>query len=180
MPLPPPSEDLESQVAHPCPDSPGPTPLVTLGPELGGALSGPCAMFKTHMNSFGLFRLFDERTLPSHDLEDQSGEDPPQPREMPVNVSNPFHPYPNKNSLCLGDWYWNQGSQKSKTAFKKLIDIVGSPEFQSEDVRNTKWTAIDRELGNLGTPDNANSVEWLDGNSGWKSSPVTISVPFPR
>lgn len=182
LPLPPASEDLESQVADPRPASisPVPTPLAALEPEPAGALSRPHAVFKTHMNSFSLFRLFDEGTPSSHDPKDQSGEVPPQPRKMPVNVDNPFHPYPNKNSFCLGDWYWNQGLEKSKNSFKNLIDIVGTSEFWLEDVRNTRWTAIDQELGNLATPHDTDSAEWLDENSGWKSSPVTISVPFSR
>jgi Plavaka transposase len=182
MPLPPPSEALESQVAHRRPASPGPASPAALerDPAARGTSPMPRTMFKTHTNSFGLFRLFDERTLPSHDPEDPSGEILPQNKEMQANVDNPFHPYPNENSFRLGDWYWNHGLQKSKAAFKSLIDIVGNSEFRAEDVRNTPWIAIDHEMGNLATPDDADSAEWLDENSGWKSSPVTISVPFPR
>ena len=46
-------------------------------------------------------------------------------------------PYSNLNSFELGDWYWNIGVQKSQSNFKALINIIGSPEFRPEEVRNT-------------------------------------------
>ncbi|KIJ57629.1 hypothetical protein HYDPIDRAFT_74887, partial [Hydnomerulius pinastri MD-312] len=90
-----------------------------------------------------------------------------------------FHPYPNENSLRLGDWFWNQGTLKSRSSFKQLLNIVGSSEFRPEDVCNTKWAAIDCELGN-NDPSFVDLAEWLDDDAGWKRTTITISVPFPR
>ena len=97
------------------------------------------------------------------------------------NMENPFYPYPNKASLHLGDWYWNQGALKSKESFRRLIDIIGSPSFRLDDVRNTKWTSIDCFLGLLTTDEDlAQPTEWLDSDAGWMGTTVTISVPFSR
>lgn len=153
------------------------------------------AVVATQANSFGLFRLYDEGSIPAHDPEDQSGGDP-QPG-VPVEVvespedspENPFHPYPNESSWRLGDWYWNQGTQKSKKGFQSLVEIIGGPSFQSEDLRCTNWTAVDRQLGCSGIPGTScvppsisvsDSQGWLPEEDGWKQRTITISVPFPR
>ena len=146
----------------------------------------------TKMNSFGLFRLYDEDSIPStNDPEDQSGADPlPAPRSetsvsQPLPSSmNPFYPYPNENSWRIGDWYWNEGAQKSKHSFKKLMEIITSANFRTEDLYHTNWTAIDHQLGSLETvhdpsqttPD---SEEWQAEDGGWMRRDITISVPFP-
>ena len=118
-------------------------------------------VYRTQSNSFGLFRLYDKEFLPVHDPEDMSddiaGSRPPgawillTTSTQLSNTENPFYPYPNKASLCLGDWYWNQGALKSKDSFRRLLDIIGSPSFRPDDIRNTKWTSIDHFLGTLTT-----------------------------
>ena len=147
-----------------------------------------CAVLVSQHNSFGLFRLYDEGSVPtSGDPEDQSGADPlPTHKQEPV--SNIFYPYPNENSWLIGDWYWNQGAQKSKQSFKSLVDIITSANFRSEDLYCTSWAAIDRQLGSLGTvydhsqatPAAADSEEWQAKDDGWMQRDITISVPFPR
>ena len=138
--------------------------------------------FKTQANSYGLFRVYNHDTLPVIDPEDTSG----SVDHININSdANPFHPYPNKSSLLLGDWYWNQGAMKSKKGFRNLLKIVGSSEFSSEDIRGTEWTKVDRELGNLvasdeSTPMPGSLLEWLNNDAGWKGASVTISIPFPR
>ena len=150
-------------------------------------------MITTKMNSFGLFRLYDEDSTPStDDPEDQSGVDPlstprfeaPMSQPWPSSM-NPFYPYPNENSWRIGDWYWNEGAQKSKHSFKKLVEIVTSSDFRTEDLYHTNWTAIDRQLGSLETihdPSQAtpDSEEWQAEDRGWMQTDITISVPFPR
>ncbi|KAF8835367.1 hypothetical protein BDN67DRAFT_1040256 [Paxillus ammoniavirescens] len=68
-----------------------------------------------------------------------------------------FYPYPNKNALLLGEWYWNEGPQKSKCSFKI-------------------WAAIDKALGSNDNTDI--EADWLNTSAGWQHSDVTISVPF--
>jgi hypothetical protein len=65
------------------------------------------------------------------------------------------------------------------------VSIVGNPQFHPEDIRNTKWTKIDVELGRNDfdgwTKDVDNDDgEWMDEDAGWKKTPVSISVPFTK
>ena len=157
--------------------------LVTLGMRLH-------QVYWTQSNSFGLFCLYDEESLPVHDLEDTSddvaGLQPPGAQMLLTtstqlsNMETSFYPYPNKASLHLGDWYWNQGALKSKDSFMQLLDIIRSPSFRLDDIQNTKWASIDHFLGTLTTDEDlAQSTEWLDSDAGWMRTSVTISVPFP-
>ena len=96
-------------------------------------------------------------------------------------IDNAFHPYPNENAYLLGEWYWNQGKQKSNQSFKKLLDVVANPNFRPEDVRHTHWSKIDAALGcnNFdGVPKDNSQPEWMDHDVGWKRTPISISVPF--
>ncbi|KAF8834078.1 hypothetical protein BDN67DRAFT_868746, partial [Paxillus ammoniavirescens] len=132
---------------------------------------------ETQWNKFGVFHIYDMETLPSHDPEDLSSILPPvlQNGTSPMpNDNNPFHPYPNENSLLLGNWYWNHGSQKSRETFKQLLEIVGSPNFRPEDVCDTRWFVINRQL----VTDAAHELS--DDPFGWNKTTVTISVPFHR
>jgi len=149
--------------------------------------------FKTQLNSFGLFRLYDEDSLPIIDPDtdnslDEAGLSTPrndtssQPMETITTGGNPFYPYPNETSLLLGDWYWNQGHQKTRTSFRKLLDIIGHPGYDPGDVRNTNWVSIDRKLGNSNVQSDKTEAdcEWLDDDSGWKKKAIRISIPFHR
>ena len=121
---------------------------------------------------------------PEDTLDDIAGSQPLRVRLLTTtaqlsDMENLFYPYPNEASLCLGDWYWNQGALKSKDSFRRLLDIIGSPSFRPDDIRNTKWTSIDHLLGTLMTDDDLpQSTEWLDNDAGWIRTTVTISVPF--
>lgn len=195
MPLPPPGIPVEppppqpALAAEPLPPPqhlPAGCSLHDLPPPQP-SLSGVRDTFKSQPNTFGLFRIFDMDALPFHDPADPCDEYPFAPVSQPHDEAeertpdNPFYPYPNGSSLRLGDWYWNQGSQKSRRNFKKLLDIVGGADFRPDDVRTTNWTSIDRTLGVLDPSGNCEVYEeWLNNDAGWKSSPVKISVPFPR
>ena len=152
-----------------------------------------CAVLTTQKDSFGLFRIYDEGSMPSaNDPEDQSGADPP-PNTRIIEAlvspalpnSNPFHPYPNESSWHIRDWYWNQGAHKSKQNFKSLLEIIKSAHFRADDLCHINWTAIDRQLGSLETAHGPSRTtptteEWQSEDSGWVRRTITISVPFPR
>ena len=143
---------------------------------------------KTQPNSFGLFCLYDEGLLPNYDPEmenllNKAGpflacESSSRLNKGITDPSNPFHPYPNKTSLLLGDWYWNQGHKKSQAGFKQLLDIIRDPEYHPENVWNTNWMAINQNLGNSSIQDDKieANCEWSD--SGWKNTTVWICTPF--
>jgi hypothetical protein len=154
---------------------------------------------------FGLSRQYYSVELPTHDpeeyiklhdLSDQSADfqdlfdqsdrptsenrNSPQPKEG----ESPFYPFLNESSFRLGSWYWNNGIQKSNQSFRELLKIVRDPDFRSDDVRNTKWSKIDKELGkNAFDGESADSEdgaeeEWMDDDAGWMKTPIHISVPF--
>jgi hypothetical protein len=140
-------------------------------------------IFRTPRNVFSLFRQYRAEALPTHDpeecieLDDLTDFPANQPTRIPAPAPSqgPFNPYPNENSFRLGEWYWNDGVQKSQSGFKQLIGIVGDPDFRPSDVRGTKWDCINRELGG-----NELDGEWLDEDAGWIKTSVTIPVPFNR
>ncbi|KAG2740831.1 hypothetical protein P692DRAFT_20689050, partial [Suillus brevipes Sb2] len=144
--------------------------------------------FRTAKNIFGLIRQFFSSTPPSHDpeevitLRDISFIPPVTPARPDIHAEShevSFHPYPNKSSFQLGHWYWNGSAQKSHTSFKELIGIVGCPDFDPDDVRNTSWDNINSRLG-ASVDDDDEKDEWEDEDAGWRKTQVTIKVPFSR
>jgi len=138
-------------------------------------------------NVFGLFRKYRSATFPSHDpeeevmladLQDDAENTDVSDNVMGLDTSPPvaprFGPYPNESSFLLGEWFWDDGTQKSKGGFKKLVDIVSSPNFRPADIRDTNWDLVDRELG-----DSQNLEDWVDEfDATWIRSSVEIQVPF--
>ena len=61
----------------------------------------PHALFKSQSNSFGLFHVYNIRTLPCHDpmLNEPTGEH--MKVDKPAGSDNPFHPYPNESPCFL-------------------------------------------------------------------------------
>lgn len=131
-------------------------------------------------NIFGLSRKYLAATLPIHDpeelvtLEDLFNHSGPTEEFMGSDL---YHPYPNRNSFLLGDWYWNGGVQKSQQSFAELLKIIGDPTFNPSDVQHTKWSSINAALG---CSEKDSAGEWLDVTSGWMKTPIQISVPFHR
>ncbi|KIK22775.1 hypothetical protein PISMIDRAFT_11343 [Pisolithus microcarpus 441] len=138
-------------------------------------------IFKSQINKFGLFRAYNTNTLPSYDPEDPYSVDNAcvvnsNPETQDKVHMNPYFPYPNEGVLRLGDWYWNQGAQKSRESFKQLIDIVRDSSFSPAVVAHTSWDAINDQLGH--NQFDGNQPEWLEEDHGWKCLSVMISVPF--
>ena len=208
LPLPPP-QVLQVIICTP-PTPPAPPSVSLPCPELSAqqecAQPQVCHMFRTQLNLFGLFWVYNSKTFPVHDPEDtpslpHPSQTLPHPTtgETPYGASsvNSFHPYLNESSFRLRDWYWNQGTTKSRQDFKSLLDIIGSSDFQPNDICNTKWTSINCKLGNIVASDNSSSqtipstnlsdstatffqAKWMDNDAGWRNRVVVISVPFPR
>ncbi|KAJ3534489.1 hypothetical protein NMY22_g6905 [Coprinellus aureogranulatus] len=97
-------------------------------------------------------------------------------REAEAHDAELLAPFPNVSSFQLGDWFYNQGNQKSLKDFKALIRILKSPAFSVDDIKKTPWTAIFRELGKNKEDMSAKKGEWVD-DSGWKTTEVAIEVP---
>lgn len=143
--------------------------------------------FKSPRNIFGLSRTYfghvpldhdPEQNILPNDLVDSSSHEPLEPLPDDTGIQK-FHPYPNRNSYLLGHWYWCDGSQKSQHSFNNLINIIGDPEFNANDIRNTKWSKINSALA-IGEQSTEAEEEWEEEEAGWVKTPVTIGVPFTQ
>jgi hypothetical protein len=135
----------------------------------------------TPHNVFGLWRRFFAKTVPSHDPEELVTLEGLSDIEEPILACAqevPYSPYPNKSSFLLGEWYWDDRTQKSHKCFDRLLKIIGDPNFKPEDVRHTKWKSIDARLAGMTHHEVDGDEEWLD--AGWETKEIRVSVPFPR
>jgi hypothetical protein len=146
-------------------------------------------ILKSPRNIFGLFRQYHATHFPEHDPEENVAVDDLMDI-TPDTLSSPtdtYHPYPNQSSFLLGEWYWNDGAQKSQSSFNNLLGIIGHPEFQPEDVAGTNWRHINTQLGGGNLQDlrpNDDDAEdgWEDEviEGDWVNTPIKIKVPFHK
>lgn len=146
-------------------------------PPLGSS-STMSAPVHTPVNIFGLYRHYvGGAKYPGHDPEQELGpasfSNIPQPTDGGLMS---YGPYPNLTAFRLGEWYWNGGTQKSHASFRKLVKIIGSEDYNPEEIRRVNWDQIDTTLG----INDWDSKEWEDEDAGWQRSSVRISVPFHR
>ena len=154
-----------------------------------GLLPRALRFFTTLANSFRLSRRYYGDRFPTHDPEDATtlqhltltpsvGDGRDSARHLTESRDSPFfYPYPNRSSFLLGDWYWNDGMQKSKKSFRELIKIVGAPEFRPEDVNTTRWDSINAQL--RAGAEETGPDQPFEG-AGWTKTAVTIKVPFHK
>ena len=134
----------------------------------------------TPLNRFNIFQCYHARNIPSHDPNAQIDltmlSNLVHIHQSPYHQSSAltFDPYPNESTFLLGEWYWNQGTQKSQKSFKNLIDIVENPNFSIVDVQSTNWTQVNTEL----SLNDWDKSEWIHKDAGWQRSSVMIQVPF--
>jgi hypothetical protein len=148
-------------------------------------------VLRTPRNVFGLVRQYFSPEVPLHDPEKyvtiadlsfipgSSQVDDEEHAPLAASGGSQYHPYPNRSSFELGNWYWNQGVQKSQTDYVKLMKIMGDSTFKVTDVCSTHWNKINSQLG-TNDYDERDGEEWEDEDAGWKRTPVSIEVPFSR
>jgi hypothetical protein len=115
---------------------PSPAANLLLAPDTNSLLLRTLHIFRTLPHVFGLSRQYYSNRLPTHNLEEVTtlenltlthSDQEDQELSMPAmqhggaEDSDTFHPYPNKSSFLLGDWFWNGGLQKSQKSFKELL-----------------------------------------------------------
>jgi len=167
----------------PSPSPPSNTADTSADPEPLPLRSRVFRIIRTPRNLFGLVRQYFGEQLPTVDPEEHVtlSDISPQPSQSfsgQAQSRSKWWPFPNKNSFLLGAWHWNGGLQKSQSEFKDLIDIVGDPLFNPNDVRQTKWSNVFTTLGGGGPDDEDIDGEWLDVDAGWRKKRVEITVPF--
>lgn len=151
-------------------------------------------IINTTKNVFGLFRRY-ARRLPNHDPEElvdlasltdlAADHIAVENRQGNPALQTSFYPFPNKSSFQLSEWYWSDGAQKSQSSFKKMVNIVGSPDFKPEDVKDTKWDKMNTILGQndfdkASAPADDSFLGDGAEDAGWRKKAITITVPFHR
>lgn len=112
-----------------------PEPLRPVSPDVSSPVLHH-RFINSSKNVFGLFRRYFGKSFPTHDPEGQLNLESlvdldtadEQRDEEPICTNQSFYPYPNSSSFQLSDWYWTDGSQKSRSSFRNLVDIITSPE----------------------------------------------------
>lgn len=129
------------------------------------------AVTRTPPDKFGLYRQYRMNPLSVHD----QGVHTTSNVNMTPELVGEFYPYPNQTTFLLGEWYWNGGEKKSQASFRKLLDIIGHPDFRPEEVSGTNWRLIDARLGGSDY-----ALEDHLHQPGWLKTPVKITVPFHK
>ena len=129
---------------------------------------------RTPTDNFGLYRQYHMHPLSIHDGNVHIAPDVNAMFETPKPAGE-FYPYPNQTTFLLGEWYWNGGEKKSQSSFRKLLEIVGHPDFRPEDVSGTNWRHIDAWLGGSN-----HALEDHLSQPGWLQTPIKITVPFHK
>jgi hypothetical protein len=135
------------------------------------------AVFRTPPNIFGLVWQYFSSEVPSHNPEEYItltdlsfipvGNPQVIEKSYPLATStsdSQYHPYPNLSSFELGEWYWNQGLQKSQEDYMKLLQILGGKAFSAADISSTCWRKINYQLGT--NEYNEADTEWEDEDVG--------------
>lgn len=188
--LPPLPSVSQGRQAPSTPSPPTAPVSTTCSPEIPPPPSRIRRLFRSPRNIFRLFRQFYSERVTSHDPEENltpqgllDGKEATNDNLAQSPDEPSFHPYPNTSSFLLGDWYWNNGAQKSQESFRQLLNIVGHPDFHPGDVSHTRWDKINKKLAsNDFDKDHAHDggEEWLDEDAGWKQTPIRISAPFHK
>lgn len=165
-----------------------PQPLASLPPQqlsssadtnttsVSSTLADPALPVKSPLDSphniFGVFRRYHALNFPSHDPDEGLS----LACFSDINTSS-YAPYPNKSSFLLGEWFWMEGAHKSLKDFNNLLQVLKDPDFSVEDIKDTQWRLLHRQLGD---PD-VDKAPWLsDVNAGWKEESISLKIPFHR
>lgn len=91
--------------------------------------------------------------------------------------TTPYSPYPNKSSFLLGEWFWQNGAQKSVKDFNALLHVLKDPDFSLDDIQETQWNSLNKQLGNS----NECEAPWSsDVDAGWIEESISLTVPFHK
>ncbi|TFK16819.1 hypothetical protein FA15DRAFT_606329 [Coprinopsis marcescibilis] len=104
-------------------------------------------------------------------------DDPDNPSSLQRFSANPFGMFNNLMCFQLCDWYWNSGTQKSLEDFQKLARILTNPQFSAADVASTNWKRLFHALGANAEDVTGDESQWID-DDGWRTTPISIPVPF--
>lgn len=145
---------------------------------------------RTPANPFGLYKVFrlqESQDMPHDPDHSILPEDLREQQTLPIEQAccpaprSKLYPFPNTSSFRLGEWFWSDDTEKSKGSFQSLVSIVGSEDFNPTDIREANWAEIDRVLASSQYDvEDLDTKAWVDDAISWKSTAVTITVPFSK
>ncbi|KJA19277.1 hypothetical protein HYPSUDRAFT_99107, partial [Hypholoma sublateritium FD-334 SS-4] len=157
-----------------------PPPNLQTASPLAAVATSVRRILKSPSNKFGLFRQYFSTSFPDHDPDSNTqasdlSDAAVNHDKVVINSDSLFRPYPNQSTFLLGEWYWNNGAQKTQDSFQKLVNIISSEDFNPADVANVAWKPLNKRLGESGNSEDI----WLDEpDAGWKETLITLSIPF--
>ena len=135
-------------------------------------------------NVFGLFRQYKAEGFPTHDPEAEQQHatlsEVASDHKKLLGGGAIFGPYPNISAFLLGEWYWNDGMQKTKGGFKRLIDIICSPDFKPGDIQGVAWDALNEQLGESEGAGDMEDTWYDEPDAGWTATPISLPIPIHR
>ncbi|KJA13340.1 hypothetical protein HYPSUDRAFT_151696, partial [Hypholoma sublateritium FD-334 SS-4] len=137
-------------------------------------------ILKSPSNKFGLFRQYLASSFPDHDPDSNMqavdlSDAAVDHNKVDISPTFLFQSYPNQNAFLLGEWYWNNGSQKTQDDFQKLVNIISANDFNPADIRDIAWTSLNKRLGESSDSEDI----WLEEpDARWQETLITLSIPF--
>lgn len=148
---------------------------------------------RTPANQFGLYKKFwtlesrphdPDSFITSEDLreEEEEEEDEAARDAGTTDISNVniLHPFPNWSSFHIGEWFWDDSQEKGRESFKKLISILTSEDFSTQEIRAANWDKINQSLAASQFDDYGNGFDWADDGMSWQTAVVQVEVPFNK
>ena len=89
-----------------------------------------------------------------------------------------YGPFETKTAFLLADWYWSS-KNKSFQDFQQLVSIFSSPTFRLHEVTNVNWKYAFQLLGANREDVSEGEAAWMS-DDGWKTTPVSLDIPFHR
>ncbi|KAJ3558432.1 hypothetical protein NM688_g934 [Phlebia brevispora] len=82
-------------------------------------------------------------------------------------------PFPNLSSWLFSHHYWINGHKKTQEDRQMMQGLLTRDDFNTADIRGVNFKKLDEELA----ADDTN-LPWVDGDEGWKCSPLVIDIPL--
>ena len=149
-----------------------------------------CSWRTTPANQFGLYKKFwtlesrphdPDSYVTSEDLQEGNEEgDGDSDESKGPSTGNPLFPFPNWSSFLLGEWYWDDSQERGQESFRRLVEILTSNDFSTQEIRAANWDRINRSLAASEFEESMQGFEWTDDGTSWLTTTVELEVPFNR
>ena len=127
-------------------------------------------------DSFGLSRSY--KGVPSSIPDDPGalsyipGYTHPKPHKATRTIEEIVSPYPNLSSFLFDHHFWTTSTSKSRNDRDALQTLIAHPDFEPDDIKDTKFRQIEEELRGR------SSRNAWEQERGWRKSQIYIGIPM--